>query len=120
MTKSSVQLFFPQGTVRQMVFRPVSGGNGEKSLTDTESSVKGTDTVGQQRVGDHHVRDTCIGQQLSTEINSEDHVESVMEGMRNIGISGVNGEIRGNKDVEVTAHSPIQISAGRESGQEEI
>lgn len=31
-----------------------------------------------------------------------------------IGISGVNGAIRGNKDVEVTAHSPIQISAGQE------
>lgn len=31
-----------------------------------------------------------------------------------IEISGVNGEIRGNKDVEVTAHSPIQISAGQE------
>lgn len=55
------------------------------------------------------MRDT--GQELSTEINSEDHVESVMEGMRRI--SGVNGEIRGKKDVEVTAHSPIQISAGR-------
>lgn len=78
-----------------MVFRSGSGGNGEKSLTDGESRVqykKGTYTVGQQRVGDDHVRDTCIGQQLSTEINSEDHVESVMEGMRNIGISGVNGE----------------------------
>lgn len=42
-----------------------------------------------------------------------------MEGIRNIGISGVNREIRGNKDVEVTAHSPIKISAGRESGQKE-
>ena len=40
--------------------------------------------VKQQRVGDDHVRDTCIGQQLSTEIHSEDHVELVMEGMRNI------------------------------------
>lgn len=81
------------------MFRPVSGGNGEKSLTDGESSVKGTDTVGQQRVGDDYVRDTCIGQQLSTEINSEDHVESVMEGIRNIGISGVNGEIRGKANL---------------------
>lgn len=46
--------------MRQMVFRPVSGGNGEKSLTDGESSVKGTDTVGQQRVGDDHVRDNAL------------------------------------------------------------
>jgi hypothetical protein len=44
------------------VFRPVSDGNGDKSLTDGESSVKGTYTVGLQRVGDDHVRDTCIGQ----------------------------------------------------------
>lgn len=58
------------------------------------TASQGTDTVGQQRVGDENVRDTCIGQQFSTEIN---HVESVMEGMRKIGISGVNGESRGRK-----------------------
>lgn len=75
------------------MFRPVSG---EKDFPFRTAS-QGTDTVGQQRVGDENVRDTCIGQQFETEINSEDPVESVMEGMRNIGISGVNGESRGRK-----------------------